>query len=50
MSSSFSRISYGIHDEADDSEIKEVLGEKDGIVGAMFGKNVREQVGSTWWL
>jgi hypothetical protein len=51
MSSSFSRISYGVHDDADHEEIKLALGGKhqEGIVGALFGKSVKEQIGSTWF-
>jgi hypothetical protein len=51
MSSSFSRISYGVHDDADDEEVKMVLEGKhgDGIVGALFGKSVSQQIGSTWF-
>lgn len=51
MSSSFSRISYGIHDDADHEEVKMALEGKhqDGIVGALFGKSVGEQVGSSWF-
>jgi hypothetical protein len=52
MSSSFSRISYGVHDDADPEEVKAVLEKNgDGIVGVLFGKSVGEQIGSTWfWL
>jgi hypothetical protein len=50
MSSSFSRISYGVHDDADPEEIKAVLEKNgDGIVGVLFGKSVGEQIGSTWF-
>jgi hypothetical protein len=51
MSSSFSRISYGIADDAGDEEVKEAMerGTGDGIVGAMFGKTVGQQIGSTWF-
>lgn len=51
MSSSFSRISYGVHDEADDEEVKAALEGKggDGVVGVMFEKSVREQIGSSWF-
>ncbi|GFZ42804.1 hypothetical protein JCM24511_00522 [Saitozyma sp. JCM 24511] len=51
MSSSFSRISYGIADDAGDEEVKEAMerGTGDGIVGAMFGKSVGQQIGSTWF-
>lgn len=50
MSSSFSRISYGVHDDADPEEIKAALDKNgDGIVGVLFGKSVGEQIGSTWF-
>jgi hypothetical protein len=50
MSSSFSRISYGVHDDADAEEVKAVLEKNgDGIVGVLFGKSVGEQIGSTWF-
>jgi hypothetical protein len=50
MSSSFSRISYGVHDDADPEEVKAVLEKNgDGIVGVLFGKSVGEQIGSTWF-
>lgn len=50
MSSSFSRISYGVHDDADHEEIKAVLEKNgDGIVGVLFGKSVGQQIGSTWF-
>jgi len=50
MSSSFSRISYGVHDDADPEEIKAVLEKNgDGIVGVLFGKSVGDQIGSTWF-
>jgi hypothetical protein len=51
MSSSFSRISYGVHDDADHEEIKLALEGKhqDGIVGALFGQTVKQQIGSTWF-
>lgn len=50
-SSSFSRVSYNIPDGADEEDVKEALeGKKDdGIVGAMFGKGVKEQISSTWF-
>jgi len=51
MSSSFSRVSYAIPDDADQEEVKDILEKKGGgIVGAMFGKSVRSQVTSSWWL
>jgi hypothetical protein len=50
MSSSFSRISYGVHDDADPEEVRVVLEKNgDGIVGVLFGKSVGEQIGSTWF-
>jgi hypothetical protein len=51
MSSSFSRISYGVHDDADPEEVKLALEGKngDGIVGVLFGKSVGQQIGSTWF-
>ena len=51
MSSSFSRVSYPVHDDAGDEEIKMALEGKgkDGIVGVLFGKSVWEQIGSTWF-
>jgi len=50
MSSSFSRISYGVHDDADPEEVKAVLEKNgDGIVGVLFGKSVGAQIGSTWF-
>lgn len=51
MSSSFSRISYGLHDDAEDEEIKVALEGRaqDGIVGVLFGKSVGEQLGSSWF-
>ena len=50
MSSSFSRVSYGVHDDADHEEIKAALEKNgDGIVGVLFGKSVGQQIGSTWF-
>lgn len=51
MSSSFSRVSYAVHDDAEDEEIRTALEGKsqDGIVGVLFGKSVKEQIGSTWF-
>lgn len=51
-SSSFSRLSYGIHEEAELDDVKQILEGKqeDSIVGAMFGYGAVEQVKSSWWL
>jgi len=50
MSSSFSRVSYGVHDDAHPEEVKAALEKNgDGIVGVLFGKSVGEQIGSTWF-
>jgi len=51
-SSSFSRRSYAISEDAEDEEIKLALEGKreDGIVGTMFGHSAWEQVKSSWWL
>ena len=50
MSSSFSRVSYNVHDDADHEEVKLALEKNgDGIVGALFGKSVAQQIGSTWF-
>jgi hypothetical protein len=50
MSSSFSRVSYDVHDDADHEEFKLALEKNgDGIVGALFGKTVAQQIGSTWF-
>jgi len=50
MSSSFSRVSYNVHDDADHEEVKLALEKNgDGIVGALFGKTVAQQIGSTWF-
>jgi len=51
-SSSFSRLSYGIHEEAELDDVKQILEGKqeDSIVGAMFGYGAFEQVKSSWWL
>lgn len=65
LSSAFSRVSYNVPDEADEDEVKDILlargggagaghgegeGEGEGgIVGAMFGRSVQEQIGSSWF-
>jgi len=51
-SSSFSRLSYGIHEEAELDDVKQILEGKqeDSIVGAMFGHGAFDQVKSSWWL
>ncbi|ORX36384.1 major facilitator superfamily domain-containing protein [Kockovaella imperatae] len=52
-SSSFSRISYDVHDAANDEDVKNILGkdgEADPIVGALFGLGAGKQVLSKWWL
>jgi hypothetical protein len=52
MSSSFSRVSYGIPDEAEGEEVKKVLEKRGGgdvIVGSMFGRSVVEQIKSSWF-
>ena len=51
-SSSFSRRSYAISEDAEDDDVKLALEGKseDGIVGKMFGYSAWDQVKSSWWL
>lgn len=53
MSSAFSRVAYDIPDDAgdDDDATRKALthGVADPVVGAMFGKSLSEQIGSSWF-
>lgn len=54
VASGFSRISYRVQAVATDDQIESAKaldsGKGDGVVGVMFGKGVREQVFSCWFL
>ena len=50
MSSSFSRVSYNVHDHADDIEVKGVLGGKGKGDGVLYGVAAEKQISSRWWM
>jgi hypothetical protein len=51
-SSTASRRSYAVPDDADDEDLKAAMegNKEDPIVGIMFDKGVWEQIRSSWWL
>lgn len=54
VASGFSRISYRVQALATDDEVEAAKaldsGKGDGVVGVMFGKGVREQMFSSWFM
>lgn len=54
VASGFSRISYRVQALATDDELESAKaldsGKGDGVVGVMFGKGVKEQMFSSWFM